>query len=903
MADKKIPDTNKIDKLKDDLAKRVDAAAQKNSDAKPASELSAKSPLDKTIPEQSKPGHSTGARRTDGRPQFTEPSQPASATGNMRSTTATTKPAGTTAPTAASTQKPATAHTPPPVPPTTAGNTSAGATANSSTTAAASGAQSAQSTTYQRQSSLERPAAQTSRYTESGHPTAPPTARTQRENPGRRMAPPPGAAAGRFTAPAQQGTQRGHERGRYESGTRSAGPGRRPAPSDYRNGPGPRSGNAPPRDSRSYRRPPPPPPRRMAPPAGASGGRYVAPGPRTRRQHVIPPALAADGGSAWGPLLLGLLLLLGVIWYAVRYYAPLIDADLTSRSNSALAEAGLGDSAQAEIDGRSATLIGNVATQPESDLAEETVAGTIGVRSVDNQLTVGDADNTTSADASARNEPSLTLFTRSDGVKLSGIVSDQEYADKIDAAVKETYGADNVSGSIAVDPDTTNPGWWPAVQQLTPDLQGIENGSLSVSDGSLLLTGTAPDEQTSDDIETRAKELVAGQLTVDNRIKFAAAPPAPLRPGYATVYNSSDRIALYGSMPAQSASLIEEAFADSEKPVANFIVASDQIEAPAWAGDFTESLTAMDNIDKAKVKVQRSGEVVITGIAQSEQAKQTAGDNIASLFNGLAISNEITVVEPEPAPEPAPEPEPVPAAPFMKPFATVTDNGSEVKISGLLTASSADAITKAYENAGRTVESSVSIDERVIQPSWTYALSQSTQLMSEIEQARVTISSSNELTISGIADNNSERQQAADNSSSVFGNSVILRNDITIKEPDISALFARIDLTAIRFRTNSAELDAGSIAILEQVSDALSQVPSAKIAVEGHTDSTGNSERNQQLSGERADTVRNFLINRGINGDRLTSRGYGSSEPIASNDTVTGRALNRRIEFKLSNGE
>ena len=899
MADKKIPDTNKIDKLKDDLAKRVDAATQKNSDLKPASTSSAKSPLDKTIPEQSMPTQSTGGQRTDGRPQFTEPTQPASATGNVRSTVSTTKPADPTMTAGTSTQnptqKPTTPRTPPPVPPTAAVNTSAGTTTNTTTTSSASGTPSTESTAHQRRSSLERPATQPSRYSESGRPTAPPAAppaaRTRQENPSRRMAPPPGAAAGRFTAPDHQGTQRGHERGRYQTGTRSAGPGQRPAPPAYRDGPN------------VHRRPPPPPPRRMAPPAGASGGRYVAPGPRTRRQHVIPPAVAADGGSAWGPLLLGLLLLLGVIWYAVRYYAPLIDADLTSRSNSALAEAGLGDSAQAEIDGRSATLIGNVATQPESDLAEETVAGTIGVRSVDNQLTVGDADNTTSADASARNEPSLTLFTRSDGVKLSGIVSDQEYADKIDAAVKETYGADNVSGSIAVDPDTTNPGWWPAVQQLTPDLQGIENGSLSVSDGSLLLTGTAPDEQTSDDIETRAKELVAGQLTVDNRIKFAAAPPAPLRPGYATVYNSSDRIALYGSMPAQSASLIEEAFADSEKPVANFIVASDQIEAPAWAGDFTESLTAMDNIDKAKVKVQRSGEVVITGIAQSEQAKQTAGDNIASLFNGLAISNEITVVEPEPAPEPAPEPEPVPAAPFMKPFATVTDNGSEVKISGLLTASSADAITKAYENAGRTVESSVSIDERVIQPSWTYALSQSTQLMSEIEQARVTISSSNELTISGIADNNSERQQAADNSSSAFGNSVILRNDITIKEPDISALFARIDLTAIRFRTNSAELDAGSIAILEQVSDALSQVPSAKIAVEGHTDSTGNSERNQQLSGERADTVRNFLINRGINGDRLTSRGYGSSEPIASNDTVTGRALNRRIEFKLSNGE
>ena len=96
MADKKIPDTNKIDKLKDDLAKRVDAATQKNSDLKPASTSSAKSPLDKTIPEQSMPTQSTGGQRTDGRPQFTEPTQPASATGNVRSTVSTTKPADPT---------------------------------------------------------------------------------------------------------------------------------------------------------------------------------------------------------------------------------------------------------------------------------------------------------------------------------------------------------------------------------------------------------------------------------------------------------------------------------------------------------------------------------------------------------------------------------------------------------------------------------------------------------------------------------------------------------------------------------------------------------------------------------------------------------------------------------------
>jgi len=116
-------------------------------------------------------------------------------------------------------------------------------------------------------------------------------------------------------------------------------------------------------------------------------------------------------------------------------------------------------------------------------------------------------------------------------------------------------------------------------------------------------------------------------------------------------------------------------------------------------------------------------------------------------------------------------------------------------------------------------------------------------------------------------------------------------------------LIAQIDLAAIRFRTNSSELDADSVNILDQVADALQQVPSATVEIEGHTDSTGNNERNIVLSGERADRVRSFLINRGIGGDRLTTRGYGSSQPIASNDTVTGRALNRRIELVLTNGE
>ena len=630
---------------------------------------------------------------------------------------------------------------------------------------------------------------------------------------------------------------------------------------------------------------------------------------------MVPPAAAAPAGSAWGPLLLGLLLLLGVLWYAIKHYAPTIKADLTTRTNTALADAGY-DNAKSEIDGRTAILTGNVATDADSQSAEEAVAGTFGVRNVENELTVGAADSAQGEADGDRTQPTMTIFSTADGVKLSGIVSDQQYADEIESSVKEIYGEDNVSGSIRVDANSTNPGWWPAVRELTPDLQNIDNGSFSVGNGSLRLTGATDAEQTRTDIGARAEELVDGQLTVDNRITINTPAPAPepapepepappppppppapepvvLMPAYATYYNSGDKVTLFGRLPAASAATVEDAFAGSDKPVDNRIAASDRFEAPAWAANFSASMDAMQDIDKAKVEALASGEVIISGIASSEEAKQSAADNITALFGDLPLSNNI-VVE-------IPEPEPV--VPTMQPFASVTDDGTTVTLSGLLPQATVESLTGAFESAGRTVVSNVTADERVIEPGWTGALSNALQIMQGIENPQVTVATTGDLTISGMAASNSDRQRASDNNFDAFGNSVSLRNDITVKGPDISELLARIDLAAIRFRSNSSELDGDSISILNQVADALQQVPDAEVAISGHTDSTGNDQRNLVLSGERAERVKNFLIDRGISGSRMTTQGFGASQPIASNDTITGRALNRRIDFALTNGE
>ena len=103
----------------------------------------------------------------------------------------------------------------------------------------------------------------------------------------------------------------------------------------------------------------------------------------------------------------------------------------------------------------------------------------------------------------------------------------------------------------------------------------------------------------------------------------------------------------------------------------------------------------------------------------------------------------------------------------------------------------------------------------------------------------------------------------------------------------------------ILFDTGKATIKFQSADVLNQIISVLNKFPNSRFRIEGHTDSTGKKAKNQVLSQNRADAVKVYLIQGGIDANRLESVGYGQDKPIASNKTKKGRELNRRVEINL----
>jgi outer membrane protein OmpA-like peptidoglycan-associated protein len=102
------------------------------------------------------------------------------------------------------------------------------------------------------------------------------------------------------------------------------------------------------------------------------------------------------------------------------------------------------------------------------------------------------------------------------------------------------------------------------------------------------------------------------------------------------------------------------------------------------------------------------------------------------------------------------------------------------------------------------------------------------------------------------------------------------------------------------FENNSDKLKVASLSQLDALILILNKYPGAKLSIEGHTDSVGKDDFNMTLSQKRSNSVKQYLMEKGIEETRLTAVGFGETNPVATNNTTLGKAKNRRVELKTN---
>lgn len=131
------------------------------------------------------------------------------------------------------------------------------------------------------------------------------------------------------------------------------------------------------------------------------------------------------------------------------------------------------------------------------------------------------------------------------------------------------------------------------------------------------------------------------------------------------------------------------------------------------------------------------------------------------------------------------------------------------------------------------------------------------------------------------------------------GNDVVTVEEVERALLD-TGLFAT---TRVNFEFGEATLIPASREVTDAIADVLRRYPDLRVRVGGHTDSVSSDAFNLRLSQERAQAIVDYLVGAGVDADRLVAVGYGERDPVASNETETGRALNRRVEFTVLNPE
>lgn len=321
-----------------------------------------------------------------------------------------------------------------------------------------------------------------------------------------------------------------------------------------------------------------------------------------------------------------------------------------------------------------------------------------------------------------------------------------------------------------------------------------------------------------------------------------------------------------------------------------------------------EQMTA-GNIDWVTIDLDGRGrDVLLKGTAPSAESRQYVIEKVESIYGIRVIDDQLEIRPSLPSSE----------------LSIQQRDGAVVLGGQLASQASINTVVNAAEATfgSDNVVNELILSAQVKTADWLDATTRLMPSMVSMGTAQLKISDSNSLLTAQVESHgerlmliNEARKLLGSNldtevavvGSSVQGNTAKKPIVLTAEDPALKACQSNLDARMrdknVLFASNTAELQAASYSLLDQIIDALDQcndvVSENRLTIAGHTDSVGDDAYNLALSQKRADAVKAYIANAATDVGQIISVGYGESRPVESNDTDAGRALNRRIEFKL----
>ena len=507
----------------------------------------------------------------------------------------------------------------------------------------------------------------------------------------------------------------------------------------------------------------------------------------------------------------------------------------------------------------------------------------------------------------ADNKVTLSGYVQNENARVAAVESTKKSNPGF-TVVDELKIADGVPAGVT---------WASATGYGIRQLGTLNDGTMTVINGNYAISGNAPSIEVRDAAVADINAGLAGGLKLGSEAIVAPEPaPAPVPPAAPVADPYRWSVSKTKSGVSVSGNVADQDDSDGIiSIVKSSLGVSDVKDKQVIASGKPDSFDVVRRIVTNQVKRLEGGQgniigqtVSVNGRASSEAIANDINSTIANALPvGYSGSTNIIFPKPEPAPEPV--------VPTADPYRwSVSKQTSGITVRGNVVDEAAKASVIAMVNKTLSGEA---VDKQVIAQGKPAGFDDARKLVSsqlkllEVGQGNVV---GNTLSVSGRAKNENLKNLVDKIVQKRLPAGFTGTTNILFPKPEPAPvpvapvvdadacqalITSAIDGQKILFETDKAVIKSESQGILDAIAKAAAECPAVRMEIGGHTDSRGRDAYNQELSEARANAVKAYLAKASMDTARLDAKGYGETQPIASNKNRDGRAQNRRIEFNL----